>query len=139
MYPCICYHFSIDIFLIMIFRVATSLSIFSSTRPFLAQCRKQVNVIMYSSMLIETISPSVLGTMLSPVWSVLLISCSFISFIFSLVFLTFHTSVNIFLLYFFKHTGWNTLVCLIISLRENQSATHGMLQKEIKNGFRKPA
>ena len=28
---------------------------------------------------------------------------------------------------------------LIISLRENQPATHGMLQKEIINGFRKPA
>ena len=40
---------------------------------------------------------------------------------------------------FLKHTGWNTLVHLVISLRENQSATHGMLQKEIINGFRKPA
>ena len=37
-----------------IFQVATSLSIFSTTQPFLAQCRKQVNVIMYSPMLIET-------------------------------------------------------------------------------------
>ena len=27
---------------------------------------------------------------------------------------------------------------LIISLRENKPATHGMLQKEIINGFRKP-
>ena len=53
-YPCIFYHFSIDIFSITIFQVATSLSIFSTTRPFLAQCRKQVNVIMYSPMLIET-------------------------------------------------------------------------------------
>ena len=53
-YPCIFYHFSVDIFSITIFQVATSLSIFSTTRPFLAQCRKQVNVIMYSPMLIET-------------------------------------------------------------------------------------
>ena len=53
-YPCIFYHFSIDIFSITIFQVATSLSIFSTTQPFLAQCRKQVNVIMYSPMLIET-------------------------------------------------------------------------------------
>ena len=37
-----------------IFQVATSLSIFSTTRPFLVQGRKQVNVIMYSPMLIET-------------------------------------------------------------------------------------
>ena len=51
---CIFYHFSIDIFSITIFQVATSLSIFSTTRPFLAQCRKQVNVIMYSPMLIGT-------------------------------------------------------------------------------------
>ena len=53
-YPCIFYHFSIDIFSITIFQVAASLSIFSTKRPFLAQCRKQVNVIMYSPMLIET-------------------------------------------------------------------------------------
>ena len=39
MYLCICYHFSIDIFSIMIFQVAIWLSIFSTT-PFLAQCRK---------------------------------------------------------------------------------------------------
>ena len=53
-YPCISYHFSIDIFSITIFQVATSLSIFSTTRPFLAQCSKQVNVTLYSLMLIET-------------------------------------------------------------------------------------
>ena len=53
-YLCIFYHFSIDNFLITIFEMPTSLSIFSTTRPFLAQCRKQVNVIMYSPMLIET-------------------------------------------------------------------------------------
>ena len=35
-YPCIFYHFSVDIFLITIFQVATSLSIFSTARPFLA-------------------------------------------------------------------------------------------------------
>ena len=34
---------------------------------------------------------------------------------------------------------WNTLVHLAISLRENQPATHAMLQKEIINDFRKPA
>ena len=138
-YPCIFYHFSVGIFSIPIVQVATSLSIFSTTRPFLAQCRKQVNVIMYSPMLIETyISPSILGTTLSPLWCVLLISCSFISFIFSLVFLSFYTSVNT-LLYFFKHTRWNTLARLIISLRANQPATHGMLQKETISSFRKPA
>ena len=53
-YRCIFYHFSVDIFSITIFQVANSLSIFSTTRPFLAQCRKQVNVIMYSPMIIET-------------------------------------------------------------------------------------
>ena len=53
-YPCISYHFSTDIFSITIFQVATSLSIFSTTRPFLAQCSKQVNVTLYSLMLIET-------------------------------------------------------------------------------------
>ena len=53
-YPCIFCHLSVDIFSITIFQVATSLSIFSTTRHFLAQCRKQVNVIMYSPMLIET-------------------------------------------------------------------------------------
>ena len=53
-YPCILYHFSIDIFSITIFQVATSLLIFSTARPFLEQCRKQVNVIMYSPILIET-------------------------------------------------------------------------------------
>ena len=84
------------------------------------------------------ISPSILGTTLSLLWSVLLILCSFISFTFSLLFLSFHTSLNT-LLYFFKQTRWNTHVRLIISLRENQPATHGMLQKEIINGFRKPA
>ena len=42
-YPCVFYHFSIDIF---------SITIFSTTRPFLAQCKKQVNVVMYSPMLI---------------------------------------------------------------------------------------
>ena len=46
-YPCIFYHFSVDIFSITIFQVAISLLISSTTRPFLAQCRKQVNVIMY--------------------------------------------------------------------------------------------
>ena len=51
-YPSIFYHFSIDIF--SIFQVATSLFIFSKTWPFLAQCRKQVNVIMYLPILIET-------------------------------------------------------------------------------------
>ena len=35
-YLCIFYHFSIDIFSIMIFQMATSLLIFSTTRPFLA-------------------------------------------------------------------------------------------------------
>ena len=75
-YPCTFYHFSIDIFSMAIFQVATSLSIFSTTPPFLAQCRKQMNVFMYSPILIETqISPSVLGTTLSPLWSLLLISC----------------------------------------------------------------
>ena len=54
MYPCIFYHFSVDIFSITIFQVATSISIFSRTRTFLEQCRKQVNVIMYLPMLIET-------------------------------------------------------------------------------------
>ena len=53
-YPCIFYHFSIDIFSIRIFQVTTSLLIFSTTWPSLTQCRKQVNVIMYSPMLIET-------------------------------------------------------------------------------------
>ena len=53
-YPCIFYHFSIDIFSIKIFQLATLLLIFSTTWPFLAQCRKQANVIMYSLMLIET-------------------------------------------------------------------------------------
>ena len=33
-YPCIFYHFSVDIFSITIFQVATSLSIFSTTRSF---------------------------------------------------------------------------------------------------------
>ena len=113
-----------------------------------------------------------MGTTLSPLWSVLLISCFFYFLhIFLSVFLSFHTSVNAFtflakclitlsklwcvtkqlsenrshkclpnfLLYFFRHTGWNTLARLIISLRGNQPATHDMLQKEIINGFRKPA
>ena len=71
-----------------------------------------------------------MGTTLSSLWSISLISCSFISFILSLVFLSVHTSVNT-LFYFFKHTGWNTLVRLIISLRENQPATHGMLLSQI--------
>ena len=53
-YPYIFYHFSINIFSITIFQVATSLSIFSTKRPFLAQCRKQMNVFMYSPILIET-------------------------------------------------------------------------------------
>ena len=53
-YPFIFYHFSINSFLITIFQVAISLSIFSTTRTFLAQCRKQVNLIMYWPMLIET-------------------------------------------------------------------------------------
>ena len=47
-YPCI------DIFSITIFQVAASLSIFSTARPFLTQCRKQVNVMIYSPMVIET-------------------------------------------------------------------------------------
>ena len=54
------------------------------------------------------------------------------------MFLAFHISVNTFL-YFFKYVEWNTLVRLIIALREIQPATHGMLQKEIIDGFRKPA
>ena len=53
-YPCIFYQFSIDIFSITIFQVPTSLSIFSTTQLFLLQCRKQVNVVMYSPMVIET-------------------------------------------------------------------------------------
>ena len=47
-YLCIFYHFSIDTFSITIFQVATSHDLF------LVQCEKQVNVIMYSPMLIET-------------------------------------------------------------------------------------
>ena len=113
-------------------------------------------------------SPSVLGTTLSPLWSVLLISSSFISFVFSLVFLSFHTSVNTFkflaksliypkklwcvitqlsqnrshrcsssfLLYFFKHTGWNTFVHTYFSKGKSASyswhatkKTHERLQK----------
>ena len=35
-YPCIFYHLSLDIFSITVFQVATSLSIFSKTRPFFA-------------------------------------------------------------------------------------------------------
>ena len=106
---------------------------------FLAQCRNQVNAIMYSLTLIETKPHHRFWELrFSPLWSVLLISCFFISFILSLVFLPFHASVNT-LLNFFKHTVWNTLVRLIISLRENQPATDGMLQKEIINSFRKPA
>ena len=53
-YTCIFYHFSVDTFSITIFQVATSLSIFSATQQFLTQCRKQVNIIMYSPTLIET-------------------------------------------------------------------------------------
>ena len=53
-YRCIFYHFSIDIFLITIFQVATSLLIFLTTKPSLAQLRKQVNVIMYSPILTGT-------------------------------------------------------------------------------------
>ena len=47
-YPCMLYHFSIGIFSIAIFPMATSLFIFLTTRPFLAQCRKQVNVIAFT-------------------------------------------------------------------------------------------
>ena len=54
LYPCIFYHFSTDIFSIMVFQVSTSLSIFSTTEPLLPQCRKQVNVILHSPILIET-------------------------------------------------------------------------------------
>ena len=39
----------------------------------------------------------------------------------------------------FKHTGYNTPARLVISVRGNQPATHGMSQRQIKNGFRKPA
>ena len=53
-YPFVFYHFSIDIFSIKVFQVATSLSIFATTKPFLAQCWKQVNVIMCLPILIET-------------------------------------------------------------------------------------
>ena len=122
-YPCIFYHFRIDIFSITIFQVGTSISIFSTTRPFLAQCRKQLNVIMYLPMLMETsISPSVLGTTLSPLWSLLLISCSFISFIFPLVFLSFHTSVNTFLKFLAKCLfTLSKLWCEITQLWQNWS------------------
>ena len=118
---------------------------------------------MYSPILIVTNLTIGFGTMLSPLWRVLLISCSFISFIFSLVLLSFRTSVNTFfkflakcliffsklwcvitqlsqnrsrrylssfLLYFYLNIWGNTLVYLIISLRGNQPATHGMLQKK---------
>ena len=53
-YPCIFYQFGIDSISITIFQVQASLSIFSATRLFLVQCRKQVNVVMYSPMVIET-------------------------------------------------------------------------------------
>ena len=53
-YPCIFYHFSTYIFPITIFQVATSPLTFSTTRPSLAQCRKQMNVFMYSPILIQT-------------------------------------------------------------------------------------
>ena len=39
-YPCIFYHFSVDIFSITIFQVANSLSTFSTTRPFFGTMQK---------------------------------------------------------------------------------------------------
>ena len=133
-YPCIFYHFSIDTFSIFNDFSSGSLTfdIFNNTTFFdtMQKTGESNYAFTYAN----------LGTTLSPLWKELLISCSFISLIFFLLFLSFHTSVNIFfLLYFFKHTGWNTLVHLIISLRENQPATQGMLQKEIINCFRKLA